>query len=242
MSRSNLLRIGIAVALIATCRPHPATAADSTSTPAAAAPAAVPAAPAAAAAPAAGAVETLPGMDTATDMKEWLKLTDDQVAKLKPVIETRVTKVDAALAKAEAADEPDVMGFVSEYGAIKKEFDAGVTKILTPDQAKQWATFKAALEKDLVNAGAAKKLAALQPGLKLTDDQVTKLRAPMAVAIQKKLDTLQKLAGTGRISVRDKLGAKRAMEGANSELEKAMAGIVSPEQLAAYKAATEKKK
>jgi len=67
-------------------------------------------------------------MDAAANMKEWLKLTDDQVAKLVPVIDTRVTKVDAALTKLEASDEPDKMGFVKEYGAIKSEFDAGVTR------------------------------------------------------------------------------------------------------------------
>jgi len=115
--------------------------------------------------PSLAAVEDLPGMDTATDMKEWLKLTDDQVAKLQPVIATRITKVDAALAKVEAAEKPDAMGFISEYGAIKKEFNAGVTNILTPDQAKQWGAFKAELEKGIVQSGAKKQLAEMQTAL-----------------------------------------------------------------------------
>jgi len=192
--------------------------------------------------PSVAAVEDLPGMDTATDMKEWLKLTDDQVAKLQPVIATRITKVDAALAKVEAAEKPDAMGFISEYGAIKKEFNAGVTNILTPDQAKQWATFKAQLEKDIVQAGAKKKLVAMQPALKLTDEQVAKLEPAMATATQKKIDLLQKLADTGRISMRDKLQAKKTIEGLNAELEKSMSAVMSPDQIAAYKASKEKKK
>ena len=191
--------------------------------------------------PSIAAVEDLPGMDTATDMKEWLKLTDDQVAKLQPVIATRITKVDAALAKVEAAEKPDAMGFISEYGAIKKEFNAGVTSILTPDQAKQWESFKAELEKGIVESGAKKQLAALQPALKLTDEQVTKLQPAMATATQKKIDVLQKLADTGRISMRDKLQAKKAMEGLNAELEKSMSAVMSPDQVAAYKASKEKK-
>ena len=191
--------------------------------------------------PSLAAVEDLPGMDTATDMKEWLKLTDDQVAKLQPVIATRITKVDAALAKVEAAEKPDAMGFISEYGAIKKEFNASVTNILTPDQAKQWGSFKAELEKDIVQSGAKKQLAAMQPALKLTDEQVTKLQPAMATATQKKIDVLQKLADTGRISMRDKLQAKKAMEGLNAELEKSMSAVMSPDQVAAYKASKEKK-
>lgn len=187
-------------------------------------------------------VADLPGIETAASMKEWLKLTDDQVTKLVPVIDTRITKVDAALAKLDAAEEPDVLAFVEEYGGIKKEFDAGVTNILTPDQSKQWGSFKAELEKDLAQAGAKKKLSQLQPALKLTDEQVTKLQPSMATAVQAKIDVVQKLAGSGRISARDKLSAKRALDGLNAELEKSMSAVLSPDQLAGYKAATAKKK
>ncbi len=206
---------------------------------------AVPAAPSFAAdAPAAPAAEVpdLAGMDAAASLSEWLKLTDDQKAKLKPVMETRFNKVDAAMAKMEAAEEPDAMGFIKEYGEIKKEFDAGVTNILTPDQSKQWASFKVQLEKELSEAGAHKQLAALQPQIKLTDEQVTKLTPAMATANQKKIDVLQKLADGGRISLRDKKKAKGGMDDANKELEKAMATICSPDQVTQYKAIQEKKK
>lgn len=192
--------------------------------------------------PAAAAVSDLPGMATANSMQEWMKLSDDQVAKLVPVIETRVEKVDAALAKAEAAEKPDVLGFVEEYGKIKKEFDAGVTGILTPDQLKQWGSFKAEAEKSVVQAGARRKLEAMQPKLALTDEQVTTLEPAMTVATQKKLDVLQKLASAGNIGVRDKLKAKRAMGDANGELEKAMAAVMSPDQLKSYKAGQEEMK
>jgi hypothetical protein len=226
MSKSLLSPLALAAVLVLATPSAPSFAADA------------PAAPAAAAA----TVPDLAGMDAAASLGEWLKLTDDQKAKLKPVMETRFTKVDAALAKVEAAEEPDVMGFISEYGAIRKEFDAGVTNILTPDQAKQWDSFKVQLEKELSEAGAHKQLAALQPQLKLTDEQVTKLTPAMATANQKKIDVLQKLADGGRIGLRDKLKAKNGMGDANGELEKTMATIVSPDQLAQYKAIQEKKK
>jgi len=223
MSKSALTALAFAAALVIAAPSAPAFAA-----PAATAPAA--------------AVPDLAGMDASASLAEWLKLTDDQMAKLKPVMETRFTKVDSALAKVEAADEPDVMGFIGEYGKIKKEFNTGVTAILTPDQAKQWDSFKIQLEKELSEAGAHKQLAGLQPQLKLTDDQVTKLTAPMATANQKKIDVLQKLADSGRIGLRDKLKAKNGMGDANGELEKTMATIISPDQLAQYKAIQEKKK
>lgn len=187
------------------------------------------------------AVEDLPGMDTATNMREWLKLTDAQVAQIKPLIATRLQKTDAALAKVEAAEEPDPVEFIREWGVIKKEFDAGVTGILAPEQLKQWQAFKAELEKDLVASSAKKQAASLRAPLQLTDEQVTKLVPPMTVATQKKLDVLQKLADGSRISLREKRQAKGAMESANEELVKAMSAFLSPNQVAAYQAATKKK-
>jgi hypothetical protein len=192
--------------------------------------------------PALAAVEDLPGMDTAANMKEWLKLTDDQVAKLKPVIAKRIQRVDAAMTKVEAEKEPDVMAFVEELGKARKEFDEGVKAVLTPDQLKQWGTFKAELEKDLAQSAAKKQLAELQPALKLTDDQLGKLVQPFAVATQKKLAVFRDLSDGSRISMRDKIKAKKGMEAINAELEKSMAAIVSPDQLAAYKQAKAKKK
>jgi len=187
-------------------------------------------------------VNDLPGMATAAGLKEWLKLTDDQVAKIQPLITTRIDRVDSALAVMDVAEEPDVLGFVKEYGAIRKEFDAGVTRVLTPDQLAQWKSFQAELEKDLAAGGARKKLASLQPGLKLTDEQVAKLQPSMATAMEKKIDLFQKLGESGRIGARDKLKAKRTIDGINGDLEKAMSQVVSPDQLAAYKELEAQKK
>lgn len=183
------------------------------------------------------AVSDLAGINAAANMRDWLKLTDDQVAKLEPIIATRVDKVDAALTKFESAEKPNPVEFVEEYGKIKKEFDAGVTSILTPEQNAQWGSFKAELEKDLVSGGAKSRLATLQSVMNLTDEQVVKLEPAMTKAFQAKLDVVQKLADGSRVSMRDKRGAKGALDGINAELEKTMATIVSPDQLNSYRAA-----
>jgi hypothetical protein len=55
------------------------------------------------------------------------------------------------------------------------------------------------------------------------------------------VDVLQKLAHGGRISIRDKLQAKKGVEAAYEELVKAMSAFLSPNQVEAYQAATRKK-
>jgi hypothetical protein len=192
------------------------------------------------AAPALAAIEDLPGMDTAANMKEWLKLTDDQVKQLQPVIATRLEKSDAELAKLEAAEEPDVLGFLEASGEIRKEFNASIAKILTPEQLKQWENFKAEAQKDLVQESAKKQAANLQASLKLSDEQTGKIVPPLAKATQGKLDAVKKISDGKRISMRDKLKTKKAMEAVNSELEKSLGVVLTGEQMAAYKAATKK--
>jgi hypothetical protein len=193
------------------------------------------------AAPALAAVENLPGMDTAANMKEWLKLSDEQVNQLQPVIATRLEKSDAELDKLEAAKEPDVLGFLEASGKIRQEFNARIAKILTPDQLKQWETFKAEAQKDLVQESAKKQAVKLQTSLKLSDEQTGKIVPPLAKATQGKLDAVKKISDGKRISMRDKLSTKKAMEGINEELEKSLGVVLTGEQMAAYKAAKEKK-
>jgi hypothetical protein len=192
------------------------------------------------AAPALAAIEDLPRMDTAANMKEWLKLTDDQVQQLQPVIATRLEKSDAELAKLEAAEEPDVLGFLKASGDIRQEFNASLAKILTPEQLKQWEAFKAEAQKDLVQESAKKQAASLQTSLKLSDEQTGKIIPPLAKATQGKLDAVKKISDGRRISMRDKLKTKKAMEAVNAELEKSLATVLTGEQMAAYKAATKK--
>jgi len=78
----------------------------------------------------------------------------------------------------------------------------------------------------------------LKPTLHLTDDQVTKLQAPMAVAMQKKIDAVQKLAnGAGSpcmTSSRPSARGRREQRAGEGDVD-----IVSPDQLTAYKAAME---
>jgi hypothetical protein len=187
------------------------------------------------------AVEDLPGMDTATSMRDWLKLSDDQVARLKPVIATRLQRMDAAIAKVEAAEHPDVTGFIEELGKARKQFNESVAAILTPAQNQQWAGFKAALEQDLVQSAAKKQVKALTPVLQLNDAQAKSLIGPFATAIQKKIDLFQKLSDGGRIGLVEKIRAKNELKEINKDLEKSMGQTLSPQQMEAYKQATQKK-
>lgn len=183
----------------------------------------------------------LPGVEALAGMKDSLKLTDDQVARLQPVITARIEQVDAALAALEAADEPDVAGFIKQYGDIRKGFDDGVMKILTLDQRGPWESYKVELEQGLVTGNATKQLANLKSALKLSDDQVTRLRPAVTAAIQGKLDLFQKLAASGHIDIREKHRAWSALDKLNEDLEKSIYSVLLLDQRPAFKEMTGKK-
>ncbi|HEX7879867.1 MAG TPA: hypothetical protein VF720_10685 [Candidatus Eisenbacteria bacterium] len=167
-------------------------------------------------------------------MKEVLSLTDAQWLELEPLITTRVQTVDAALIALESAEKPDVAGFIEGYGRMRKEFEVDVMKVLTADQRGSWDAFKADFETDLVEEGAAKKLLELQAALKLTDEQVTKMRPAMSASLQKKLDLFQELLEDEHINVREERRAKRTLDDLNAELWKSISKVMTVDQRNAY--------
>lgn len=185
--------------------------------------------------PSTAAVDDLPLFEFVARMKESLKLTDVQVAALQPVITTRIDRVDAGLAALDGAEAPDITGFIQAYGEIRKEFEAGLMKVLTLDQRKPWESSKADVEKDLVGAGASRQATGLKSALKLSDEQTTRLQSAMTNTIQQKFDLLQKLSESGYIDVREKHRAQRTLDELNAELEKSISTILTLDQRNAYK-------
>ena len=187
-----------------------------------------------ASAAAALAADPIPGASTATSLKEWLKLSDEQVAKLKPVIIERVTKMDAALDTLDAGNPPDVNRFLAERKAVKDDFQNKAKEILTPEQQKQMLELRDKIEKAFVDEAAAENLADMRILLGLTDEQVAKLEPGMVKATQSTLDLLQDVGSKGKLAQSDVDAALKTLDKIEGDLDKAITGILNPEQLAKY--------
>jgi hypothetical protein len=174
------------------------------------------------------------GAEFTARMKASLQLSDEQVTRLQPVIVRRIEGTDAALVTLESAEEPDVAGFITNYGEIKRTFEADVMKVITLDQRKPWEAFKAEFEKDLVTEGATKRLMELRTLLNLTEDQVTRMRPAMTTALQKKLDLFQGLMDDKYINVREKRRARRELDDLNAELGKSISAVLTVDQRLVY--------
>src|SRR5262245_35780358 len=84
--------------------------------------------------PAAAQTENPTKADVAKALKDWLKLNDDQTAKLKPVVEKYSKSLAAASEKQQGAATPDLRVFLTDVKKARSEFDASLKGILNPDQ------------------------------------------------------------------------------------------------------------
>ncbi len=179
-----------------------------------------------------------PGAATATSLKEWLKLSDEQVLQLKPVIVERVVRMDAALDTLEAGNPPDLNRFLAERKKIKDDFQKKAQQILTPEQQKKMPDLRDKIEKAFVEAAADESLADWRILLGLTDDQVTKLEPVAIKSTQGALDLLQEIGDKGKVEPADIEKGRQSLEKIYADLDKEVAKVLTPEQLAKYQALT----
>jgi hypothetical protein len=175
-----------------------------------------------------------PGTSTTTSFKEWLKLSDDQVAKLRPVITDRIVKMDAALDTLDAGNPPDLNRFLAERKTIKDDFQKKAKEILTPEQQKQMQEVRAKIETAFVQEAANDNLADMRILLGLTDEQVKKLEPAMLKSTQSTLDLLQEYGNKGKLEKAEIEKARAGLDKIDADLDKAITGVLNPDQLAKY--------
>jgi len=179
-----------------------------------------------------------PGATTATSLKEWLKLSDEQVLQLKPVIVERVVRMDAALDTLDAGNPPDLNRFLAERKTIKDDFQKKAKEILTTEQQKKMLDLRDKIEKAFVEAAADENLADWRILLGLTDEQVTKLEPAVIKSTQSALDLLQELGDKEKVEQADIEKGRQSLNKIYADLDKNIAKVLTPEQLAKYQALT----
>lgn len=77
------------------------------------------------------------------EAKERLQLTDEQVEAIKPLFRTEAEKLRTIRAKyGENPSKKDKRNMMREMKPVQESFNAGMEKILTPDQMKIWKEMK----------------------------------------------------------------------------------------------------
>ena len=170
--------------------------------------------------------------DVAKALKDWLKLNDDQTAKLKPVVEKYTKSLAAASEKQQSAATPDLRAFLVDAKKARGEFDASLKKILTADQFKQVQQLRGEIKNEIGRNWASKQVEKLQTPLNLSSDQVTKLTDGLAAPATKMLDVALKYGDQDpkTMSAETKTQAANELAGALTEMKGVFSANLTADQ------------
>lgn len=174
------------------------------------------------------------------ELKEELKLNDEQTDQLSSLIDKFVNELNAAVEKNDT-EEPDPKALLQDIKEVREQYKDDLEEILTEDQMEAYLAYVDKVFDEIIGDIAEIKLLDLKPVLDLTNDQITKLRPVLTKSIRGVLSTIWKYVDK-RMGVRNKVKIgktlKRIQSDARTEAEK----ILSPQQLKTWDELKEKQK
>ena len=202
-----------------------------------AAPAATPAPAAAPAAPAASAPmpeEEASAQALALAVKR-LSLTEEQTAKIKPLLDANVKRLRKLMADYTGAGASVMPSFLQEFTATRENFRNGVLPILTDPQKVQFDTLRQEVDAALRDQICDYRVASLKDRLALTPEQQEAIRPILKADFEKKRALLAVYtAPTGGPQARRPLSDQAREVQAATEVK--LATVLSPEQMKTYRA------
>jgi hypothetical protein len=167
--------------------------------------------------------------DVMAMLTEKLKLTPEQVKKLKPEVDRFVTTLDQLKAdqEKEGADPQDLV-----HGAKKAQEDylKAVEQILTPEQYKQYNALKEQAVRSMFNSLADIQLMDLQPKVGFSDEQLEQLVPVVGDALFQVIHLAWEHAGK-RLRLGQKIRLAEQLKHIQKDTHGAVSKILTPEQL-----------
>lgn len=194
----------------------------------------------------AGPAATTPTADEAAAQamalaKERLKLTDDQAAKIAPLMTAHVTRMRALFEEYTGQGVAVLPSFMQEFKATRDRFQANVDPILTEPQRAGFASIRKEVDTALRDQICDLRVSALKETLKLSDAQVAAVRPILLEDFDRKREILAfHTAPTGGPETRRPLFAEAGK--VQEETERRLQGVLTPDQMKAYLADRERKR
>src|SRR5580765_597557 len=177
-NRSTILTIALAAALtLAVAAPAPVAAQAPAARPAAAAPAA----------PQPFDADKLAGQALG-HVRARLRLTDDQIVRIKPLLADTMTKLRQTLIDYSSPDGVMFPALVEEFRGTREAFRKNLEPILSPDQMKEFMVIRHETDQQLRDTICDARLAGIKPRLSLRPDQEQPVRAILCQDFENKRD------------------------------------------------------
>ena len=174
------------------------------------------------------------------ELKEELKLNDEQTGQLSSLIDKFANDLNAAIEKNDT-EEPDPKALLSDIKVVREQFNEDLEQILTEEQMEKYLAYVDQVLNEIIGDIAEIKLLDLKPILELTDDQITQLKPVLTKSIKGVLSTIWEYVDK-RMGMRNKAKIGKTLKKIQSETKEATEKILSPNQIKAWEEYKEKMK
>jgi len=165
------------------------------------------------------------------ELKTKLKLDEQQTKDLTAALQELAKKLDALIAKREAAgEEDDPHEFIHGVKDAQKDYQNKLKKILSSSQMDSYNALREKVIMDAMKDLAAIKLMDIQDPVGFSDDQLDKLTPVLAESMRGFMKIAWKYAGERRIRLGQKIRIARQLKEIQHKSEKEVKQILTGDQ------------
>jgi hypothetical protein len=164
-----------------------------------------------------------------------LRLTDDQIVRIKPLLADTMTKLRQTLIDYSSPDGVMFPALVEEFRGTREAFRKNLEPILSPDQMKEFMVIRHETDQQLRDTICDARLAGIKPRLSLRPDQEQPVRAILCQDFENKRDLV---AGMTTSSGGPAVPRSPAplFQKIQDDTEARLKQALTPEQMKAYEA------
>lgn len=194
-------------------------------------------APVGAAAPAPSAAPASPDFKALADqalaqVKERLKLTDDQIVKIRPLLADHLAAVRQIFADYGDPSGVSFPALIQAFRAQRSRFQTSLVPILTPAQNAETEVIRKEVDQKVKDTICDERVASLKGRLTLSDDQVTKVRPILCQDFEKKREVMGLMTTAGGPATRR--SARPEIKAIQENTESQLRQVLSADQMKAY--------
>ena len=161
-------------------------------------------------------------------LEQQLQLSGDKLSKLRPAIDAKSAEIKKSIDATVEQGFMELGALTQQLDAASKEAETKLTEVLSSDEVQQVKEYLSKIDGDAIATVRDQLVAELEKFLKLTEDQVAKLKPILEDAFNQLGEMLDRLAQEGTRSLEK---FKMEYEGLSVDLKQKLADTLDGEQL-----------
>ena len=163
-----------------------------------------------------------------TDLENQLKLSSEELAKLKPALDAKSKELRNSINKSVDRGFVELEALTSQLDAASKEAQAQLKEAFSSEEMQQLRDYLNKIDKEAIKQATDELVAQLTAFLKLTETQILELKPMLEDAFNRLGEMLSKLARQGNMTLEE---FKNNYEALSEELRQKMESALDREQI-----------